>query len=267
MEFTFKELRGSMIFFIILSIATVIYFLLIFPTQWLKVERVRYSCGIGIRVLQISDLHVEKLRISPKRLTYLIKKEAPDYIFLTGDFTQESQYLPKVQRYAHAVANPGIPVFAVLGNHDHRLNSTAFNQLINILESAGIKVLINRSTVVNDFQIVGIDDYGSKKSKVDTAFENIDPSKPILVLTHDPNLVLSIKHKYTYLMAGHFHGKQFNVPYLFHFINKGKLAADGIYKGMHSGTHGIFYISKGIGQTGINARFLIRSEVSLHELY
>lgn len=256
-----------MIFFIILFIAAIIYFLLIFPTQWLKVERVHSSCGIGIRALQISDLHVEKLRISPERLTSLIKKEAPDYIFLTGDFTEQSRYLSEVQRYAQAIASPGIPVFAVLGNHDHRLNSAALNQLIRILENAGIQVLINQSTVVDDFQIVGIDDYGSKKSRVDTAFEDIDPSKPILVLTHNPNLVLSINHKYTYLMAGHFHGKQFNVPYLFHFINKGKLAADGIYKGLHSGTHGKFYISKGIGQAGINARFLIRSEVTLHELY
>ncbi|AJS60656.1 metallophosphoesterase [Paenibacillus sp. IHBB 10380] len=256
-----------MIFFIILFIAVVIYFLLIFPTQWLKVERVRYSCGIGIRALQISDLHVEKLRISPERLTRLITKGAPDYIFLTGDFTQKSRHLSKVQRYANAIAKPGIPVVAVLGNHDHRLNFTAFNQLIHILESAGIQVLSNQSILVDNFQIVGIDDLGSKKSKIDQAFANIDPSKPILVLTHNPNLVLSIKRKYTYLMAGHFHGMQFNVPFLFRFIDKGKLAADGIYKGMHSGTHGKFYISKGIGQTGINARFLIRSEVTLHELY
>ncbi|MNM98960.1 putative metallophosphoesterase [compost metagenome] len=251
---------------IILFIAAVHYFFFIFPTQWIKVERIRYSCGIGARVLQISDLHVEKLRISPERLTRLIKKEAPDYIVITGDFTQKSRHLSKVQRYAHAIVNPGIPVFAVLGNHDHRLNLIAFNQFIQILESAGIIVLNNRSTLVDHFQIVGIDDFGSKKSKVDNAFADIDPNKPILVLTHDPNIIPTITRNFTYLMAGHFHGKQFNIPYLFKFKNKGTLAANGIYKGMHSCTYGKFYISKGIGQAGINARFLIRSEVTLHEL-
>ncbi|MNJ59168.1 putative metallophosphoesterase [compost metagenome] len=210
---------------------------------------------------------MEKLRIGPERLSRLIKREAPDYIFLTGDFTQKSRHLSKVQRYVQALVDPGVPVFAVLGNHDHRLSSTAFKQLIGILENAGIQVLNNQSTLVNHFQIVGIDDFGSKKSKVERAFRNIDPSKSILVLTHDPNIVLSMKHKYTYLMAGHIHGMQFNLPFLFPFIDKGKLAADGIYKGMHSGTNGTFYISKGIGQAGINARFLIRSEVTLHELY
>lgn len=251
----------------LLLIAVIAYFLFIFPTQWLKVERVRYAGGMGIRALQISDLHVEKLRISPKGLTRLIKKEAPDYIFLTGDFTQQAQYLSKVRRYAQAIVDPGVPVFAVLGNHDHRLPPAALNQLVHILETAGISVLVNQSVIVDNLQIVGIDDLGSKKSKVHKAFKRVDPSKPILVLTHDPNLVFSIKYKYTYLMAGHFHGMQFNVPFLFPFINKGKLAANGIYKGMHSGTHGPFYISKGIGQAGINARFLIRSEVTLHELY
>jgi predicted MPP superfamily phosphohydrolase len=44
------------------------YFFLILPTQWLKIERIHYPCGLGIRVLQISDIHVEKLRIRHKRL-------------------------------------------------------------------------------------------------------------------------------------------------------------------------------------------------------
>ncbi|MCZ8521257.1 MULTISPECIES: metallophosphoesterase [Paenibacillus] len=252
--------------FILLILCAVFYLLLIFPTQWLKVERVRCPCGLGIRVLQISDLHVERLRISPARLTRLIRKEAPNYIVLTGDYTQKPRHLRKVQRYAQAIAKPGVPVFAVLGNHDHRLNPAALSQLIRILESAGIKVLTNQSTVIDHFQIVGIDDLSSKHSKVDTAFEDVDPSRPILVLTHDPNLVLHIHRKYTYFMAGHFHGMQFNVPLLFPFLGKGKLVTEGIYKGLHSGSHGKFYISKGIGQAGINARFLIRSEVTLHEL-
>ncbi|WP_426454388.1 metallophosphoesterase [Paenibacillus sp. S-38] len=252
--------------FILCVIAAAIYFLLIFPTQWLKVERVRHGCGLGIRVLQISDLHVEKLRIAPERLTRLIQKEAPDYIVLTGDFTQKSRYLSKVQQYAEAIAEPGIPVVAVLGNHDHRLHPAALHELIRILESTGIGVLRNQSTVVDHFQMVGIDDFSSRKSMVDQAFEHVDPNRPVLVLAHDPNLIPHIQRRYTYLMAGHFHGKQFNVPYLFRFINKGKLAAAGIYKGMHEGTHGPFYISKGIGQAGMNARFLIRSEVTLHEL-
>lgn len=255
-----------MIVYVGLFLAAAIYFLFIFPTQWLKVERNKYPCGLGIRALHISDVHVEKLRIRPGRLKRLIETEKPDYIFLTGDFTEKPRYLTKVKRFAQAISSTGIPAFAVLGNHDHRLNPAALQELIRILEHEGIQVLRNRSIAAEGFQIVGIDDYGSKKSKIDKAFKHVDPRKPVLVLTHNPNLVLQLKRSYTLLMAGHFHGMQINVPFLFRYINKGKLAAQGIYKGRHTGTYGTFYISKGIGQAGVNARFLMRSEVTVHEL-
>jgi predicted MPP superfamily phosphohydrolase len=262
MTLHFDEVTAAVIFLIIV----VCYLFLIFPTQWLKVERMHYPCGLGIRVLQISDIHVEKLRISPKRLNRLIRKENPDYIFLTGDFTEKPRYLSKVARYAQAISSARIPVFAVLGNHDHRLKPGMVKRLIQILENEGIMVLNNRVYVSENLQIVGIDDLSSKKSRVYKSFKNVDPSKPTIVITHDPNTVLHIKNKFTYLMAGHFHGMQFNLPYLHRFLKKGKLAANGIIKGLHVGTCGPYYISKGIGQSGLNARFLIRSEVTVHEL-
>jgi predicted MPP superfamily phosphohydrolase len=251
---------------VIMLMAIICYFFLILPTQWLKVERIHYPCGLGIRVLQISDMHVEKLRISHKTLNRLILKENPDYIFLTGDYTEKPRYLSKVERYAQAISSVGIPVFAVLGNHDHRLKPDMLNRLIRIFEEKGIKVLNNRVYKGENFQIIGIDDLSSKKSRIDQSFQNVDPRKPTIVITHDPNTVLQIKHNFTYLMAGHFHGMQFNIPFLFRFLNKGKMVAYGMIKGLHIGTYGTFYISKGIGQAGLNARFLIRSEVTLHEL-
>jgi uncharacterized protein len=46
----------------------------------------------------------------------------------------------------------------------------------------------------------------------------------------------------------------------------GELPRRGIYKGLHESEQGTYYISKGIGQTGVNARLLVRSEVTVHEL-
>lgn len=246
--------------------AIVLQLLFIVPTQWLKVERIQYPSGLGIRVLQISDLHVERLRIGCSRLHRLILEEKPDYIVLTGDFTMKSRHLPKVSRYAEVICSPGIPVLAVLGNHDHRLLSADLDRLVRILKHAGVKVLINESFETAGIQWIGIDDFTSKKSRVHEAFHQADPNKACLVLTHTPELVLNINYKYTYLMAGHLHGKQFNIPFFFRIINKGKLAASGVYKGLHHGKNGPFYISAGIGQAGLNARFLIRSEVTIHYL-
>jgi uncharacterized protein len=256
----------DMLFLYLLLAAIMINLLFIVPTQWLKVERVVHPCGLGIRILQISDLHVERLRIGCGRLKRLISEEKPDYIVLTGDFTMRSEYLSKVRRYAEAICFPGIPVFAVLGNHDYRLPPDDLHRLVRILEHAGVKVLINESLETAGIYWIGIDDFTSKKSSVDDAFRHVNPQQPCLVLTHTPELVLHLKRKYTYLMAGHLHGKQFNLPLLFRFLNKGKLAASGIYKGLHHGEYGPFYISSGIGQAGLNARLFTRSELTIHHL-
>ncbi|WP_341282612.1 metallophosphoesterase [Paenibacillus sp. FSL H8-0537] len=251
---------------IVAALALLFYLFFILPTQWFKVERYHYPAGLGLKVLQISDLHVENIRISPRRIQKLIAREQPAYIFLTGDFTQRLSYLPKVRQYVKAICAAGIPVYAVFGNHDHRIKPSGVRELTKLLEREGVIVLTNESIDLGAFQLVGIDDWSSKKSKPGKAFLHVDSSKPIIVLAHDPNTVLHIKHAYDYLMSGHFHGMQFNVPFLFRFINKGKLAASGFYKGQHKWSNGTFYISKGISQTEPNARFLIRSEVTVHQL-
>jgi predicted MPP superfamily phosphohydrolase len=66
---------GTIIILLVYILLTIIVIDLLFivPTQWLKVERIPYPCGLGVRILQISDLHVEKLRISCDRLNHLIR--------------------------------------------------------------------------------------------------------------------------------------------------------------------------------------------------
>lgn len=253
---------------LIAASAIIAYLLLILPTQWLKIEHIREpSAGLGIRVLQLSDIHAERTRISPAKLRRLIETLKPDYVFVTGDFTERARHLPKVKRYAEAIGSAGVPVYAVLGNHDHRLKPAQLDSLVHLLERNHIRVLRNESVLAEGrMRFVGIDDYGSKKSRFDEAFAEVEPNMPVVVLTHDPNAVLHLRHPYRYLMAGHFHGMQFNIPPLFRFINKGKLASSGIYKGLHRMECGTFYISKGIGQAGPNARLFVRSEVTLHEL-
>jgi predicted MPP superfamily phosphohydrolase len=253
---------------VLISVAIISYFLLIFPTQWLKIERIQHLCGIGIRVLQISDLHVEKNRISPRRLNRIIREENLDYIFLTGDYTEKPRYLAKVERYIEAISSVGIPVYAVLGNHDHRLKLDKLEQMLRVFKKNGVHLLDNEAVKCGSFQLVGIDDLSSNKSKIEKAFEKVDndPTIPTIIITHDPNIVLHIDREFTYFMAGHFHGMQFKVPFMYKFIKKGKLARDGITEGLHRSAHGPYYISKGIGQAGFNARLFIRSEVTIHEL-
>ncbi|UUZ80832.1 hypothetical protein LJK88_39525 [Paenibacillus sp. P26] len=72
----------------LIAVVTAFYGMLILPTRWLKVERVHCDLGIGVSILQLSDLHVERLRVKPEQLERVLRAENPDYICITGDFTK-----------------------------------------------------------------------------------------------------------------------------------------------------------------------------------
>lgn len=253
-----------LIYFALLAGVVILYLFFIFPTQWLKLETVNQPIGINKTILQISDLHFDRLRVPASRIEKVIKESDPDYIFLTGDFTYKERYLSRAGHYFKAFAECGVPIYAVLGNHDYELPQ--LRKLLRLFEQYGIKLLRNESVSEVDFQLVGIDDYGTGHSKINKSFQDVTGSKPIVIITHDPNIVLKLKRPYAYLMAGHLHGKQLNVPFFFRFKPKGPLTKKGIYKGLHSDENGFYYISKGIGQAGVNARFMVRSEITLHQL-
>jgi uncharacterized protein len=251
-------------YFYVVLLIIIFYIIFILPTQWLKIERIKYPLNLNLKILQISDLHVERLRISPSKLATTINDEKPNYIFITGDFTKRKTSLLKLEKYLRAMTICDVPIYCVLGNHDYQQKNV--KDLINLLRKYGLHVLRNESVHLDTFELIGIDDFDSGMSRIEAAFQKVNPSKTKVIITHDPNIVLHLDKRYDYLMAGHLHGKQFNIPFFFKIKNAGKLPRMGIYKGLHTNQFGSYYISKGIGQTGINARLFVRSEITMHYL-
>ena len=94
--------------------------------------------------------------------------------------------------------------------------------------------------------IIGIDDFSTKRSNMETSYEGIKPGTN-LVLTHDPNIVLHMKkYHFDYLLAGHFHGGQICYPKAYHLVKMGKLARMNIIKGFHIQDGKPFYINEGL---------------------
>lgn len=55
--------------------------------------------GQTIKVLQISDLHLENLSISPEKLYASLNDQSFDLIALTGDFLDRKRSIPKLIPY------------------------------------------------------------------------------------------------------------------------------------------------------------------------
>lgn len=242
------------------------YLFFYFPTKWLKIERQRHNLKINKKIIQISDLHIKNLRVPLKNIQYIIKKEKPDYVFLTGDLVDKKEKeLKKLEKLLSLIKQTKTETIAILGNHDYLLKDISL--LVNLLEKYDVKVLRNEFIEKEDFIIVGIDDLDSGYSDLNKSFnfEN-KKNKKTIVLAHNPNIIEHIKEKFDYMLSGHLHGKQINVPFLFKFKDMGDLPKKGIYKGLNKSELGSFYISKGISQTKYNVRFLVRSEITIHEI-
>ena len=225
-----------------------------------------------LNILQLSDLHLENISISPNELYEMLKDEPIDLIALTGDFLDRKRTIPKLVPYLKILnqlqAKYGI--YAVLGNHDYVLRQKDLQILIETLEKYNCKVLQNENDVISVHgtwvNIIGIDDFSTKRSNMEASYEGIKTGTNF-VLTHDPNIVLHMKkYHFDYLLAGHFHGGQICYPKAYHLVKMGKLARMNIIKGFHMQDGKPFYISEGLGQTGVNIRVGSRPEITLHEL-
>lgn len=230
--------------------------------------------GPHLNILQISDMHLENISVSPEHLYNKLAGEKIDIIALTGDFLDKKRSIPKLIPYLKVFnrLNSRYGIYAVFGNHDYKLKQKDFEVLRNTLEQYECKTLQNEndSIVVEGklIHIIGIDDLHSKRSNLQTSYSGLKEGYR-LVLTHDPNIVLNMKGwHFDYLLSGHFHGGQIHWPKPYHLMKLGRtMMKMNMIKGLHYFEDKPFYISEGLGQTSINIRVGSRPEITIHQLF
>ncbi|PJW13306.1 metallophosphoesterase [Geobacillus sp. Manikaran-105] len=227
----------------------------------------------ALRILQLSDLHLEKLSITPDDLYDKLKDEAIDLIALTGDFLDREESIAKLSPYLAALnaLKPTYGMYAVFGNHDYVLQGEPFARLKATLEAHGCVVLQNETKTITvngqTVNIIGIDDFYTGRSDIKKAYAGVKDGIN-LVLTHDPDIVPHMKdYHFDYLLSGHFHGGQIHWPKPYHLAKMSKtLTERNMIKGYHEWEGKPFYINEGLGQTGVNIRIGSKPEVTLHLL-
>lgn len=226
-----------------------------------------------LRILHISDLHLENISISPEQLYENVKMQPVDLIALTGDFMDRRRTIPKLLPYLQVFnkLEPVYGTYAVLGNHDYVLPNDDLGQLKTLLMNNNVKLLQNENAMIDiegvPLNIIGIDDFSTNRSNLKQSYNGLDDGYN-LVLTHDPNVVLEMHHyHFDYMLSGHFHGGQIHWPKPYHLVKMGKLVRMNMVKGLHSYKEKQFYISEGLGQTGVNIRIGSRPEITFHNVH
>lgn len=226
-----------------------------------------------LSILHLSDLHMENLSVDAQQIVNDFSDHSLDLIAITGDLLDRHANIPKAVAYVETLMqlNPRHGTYIVFGNHDYTLPAHKLAQLQNELEGLGCRVLINQHVTVSHhgqpLHIIGVDDFATRHSDLAKSFRGVPDKGARLVLTHDPNLVLHMReYPYDYLLSGHFHGGQIHWPRPYHLVKMGKLPKLKMVKGLHRVDGRPFYISEGLGQTGLNIRLRSRPEITVHTL-
>jgi predicted MPP superfamily phosphohydrolase len=223
----------------------------------------------GLRIAQVSDVHFPGNRIAAEAALEHLHNENPDIVLLTGDMTESQSALKYVRSFA-GDAKGSLATVALLGNWEHRAG--AVGQLaFDTYRSAGVDLLVNGALTVDvsgtPLTLVGLDDPVSGRPDLTRAREDVVPGSTEIWLVHAPGYLdeapAGTSARPALLVAGHTHGGQIRIPFLPPVKPTG---AGRFLEGWYYDTFAPLYVSRGVGTTGIPARFRCLPELPIFTL-
>ncbi len=222
----------------------------------------------GAHLLHLSDLHADMDPGTVPAVIRAITGWEYDAIVLTGDYRAHTRHewataLALCGEVARAL-RPGVPAFAVLGNHDPL-------EMVPGLEALGWRVLLNEALPWRrggaELWLAGVDDdhtYGT--ADVARARSAVPAGACAVLLSHTPSIYADAASAgFAGFLCGHTHGGQICLPGGFALLNNARaprwtLRGPWEFQGMSG------YTSVGAGACRVPARFFCQPEVTRHTL-
>jgi len=229
-----------------------------------------------LRVLHLSDFHVERLTRREEKMLKWINELRPDLIVYTGDLLNFS-YLDEERARADCVQllaqlRAPLGVYAVPGTP---LIDTPDVQAAVYSQVPHIRCLKNETIEVDGYpqvQIIGLTcthDPILDAPKLDRVRAAVPPEKYTLLLYHSPDLMPEASRAGIDLyLCGHTHGGQIRLPLWGAVVTSSKYGKR-YEMGRYQEGSTTLYASRGIGLEGKGAprmRFLCPPEIELFEL-
>ncbi|MEI9973871.1 MAG: phosphodiesterase YaeI [Ignavibacteriota bacterium] len=260
------------------SLAAGIAYPTLLEPRWLAETHTRISLAAPsratVRILHLSDLHASwavPLSLIDSAIEMGLAAQ-PDLVCITGDFiTSHSDFDGRAYAKTLRRLSAARPTFASLGNHDggpwarRRGGHSNHSVVGRLLDDAGITLLYNRAQTVETqhggLTLVGLADLWSHDLDGFKAFRTADSSKPVVLLSHNPDSK-EVLHSFPWklMLCGHTHGGQVVVP--FEGPIYAPVADKRFIAGLYRWSGRQMYISRGVGNID-SVRFMCRPEVAI----
>ncbi|MGQ9455103.1 MAG: metallophosphoesterase [Armatimonadota bacterium] len=229
------------------------------------IETNKLRPGSRIRIVHLTDFHLNPQRPDEleTRLIKLTRRERPDLIALTGDYTvyESRDTLRRLKRITADLVKTA-PVYAVDGNWDS-------DKVMKALAEEGANILSGwvaaGKSDTAQIALVCIPWYKPRLSQVPDQMRNMFK----LALCHMPeHFEITARHGIDLTLAGHTHGGQVRIPIFGALLPDQQLV--GRYQaGMYSKGSSRLYVNRGIGMEGGAApqvRFFCRPEIAVFDI-
>lgn len=227
-----------------------------------------------VRLLHITDLHVERLAEREERVLALAEEARPDLIVITGDYVNLS-YNGDVATHADVQAllrrlDAPHGIYATLGSPPVDLRE----HVPGLFEEISVRLLRDEAVTVDlggdrRLALLGVDcthhldEDGATLARLTAASPD---DVPRLLLYHSPELMpAAAEHGLDLYLCGHTHGGQVRLPGYGAVITSSQLGREYVMGHYRRGRTNL-YVSRGIGFEGLSAprvRFLSPPEMTL----
>ena len=231
----------------------------------------------GYKIVQVSDIHCDKVGISDQLFLQKIKKLNPDIIVITGDILDSYRNNTEVAYNILVQLSAITKCYFVTGNHEIRLPEE-LNKLVEILNKLGIKYLSNENIVIEKnnacINLVGIEDFNYFRNRDKIHYyahhkkaltNNYNSETFNILLAHRPEkFSIYTEVGYELVFSGHAHGGQWNIPGLGRIFSPSQGFFPTYTSGIYEENNSKMIVSQGLGNSSFP--FRINNKLELIEI-
>jgi len=252
---------------LLLSLQIIYVYAFFIEPNWIKTENIninnpRLSCLSGIKIIQISDLHIENFGWREVNLIERINKLKPDIILITGDLLGANEGLSALWNVL-SLLEPKIRTYAVLGESDgpiaNILQAKEWDKAkVSFLQGKMIKLSLKDG--VCGVWLIGAQDNIQLEEIIKAQSANLDGS---ILISHRPDIVRQAAlENIDLVLCGHTHGGQIGIPLLrklFPYTLKSEYIS-GLYRVKNT----LLYVNRGFASKK-EIRFLCWPEITVFD--